>query len=79
MNLWERISPSHVSKDSFRSVMRLSYTIGAGAGFLLFYSRSISNGYQIHTTEVKTHTLNRSVLRNRREQARGGDGYAGNG
>ena len=79
MNLWERISPSHVSKDSFRSVMRLSYTIGAGAGFLLFYSRSISNRYQIHTVKVKTHTLHRSVLRNRREQARGGDGYAGDG
>lgn len=47
MNLWERISPSHVSKESFRSVMRLSYTIGAGAGFLLFYSRSINRFYGI--------------------------------
>ena len=41
MLLGERISPSHVSKATFASVMRLSYTIGAGAGLLFFYECSI--------------------------------------
>ncbi|KAL2038713.1 hypothetical protein N7G274_008471 [Stereocaulon virgatum] len=45
MLLWEKISPSHVSKSSFASVMRLSYTIGAGAGFLYFYTLSIQRFY----------------------------------
>ena len=41
MLLWERIAPSHVQKGGFASVMRLSCTIGAGFGFLWFYSSSI--------------------------------------
>lgn len=41
MLLWERIAPSHVQKGGFASVMRLSCTVGAGAGFLYFYSCSI--------------------------------------
>ncbi len=41
MLLWEKLSPSHVHKGGFASVMRLSCTIGAGAGFLYFYENSI--------------------------------------
>ena len=41
MLLWEKLSPSYVSKGSFASIMRLSCTIGAGAGFLYFYENSI--------------------------------------
>ena len=41
MLLWEKISPSHVSKGGFASIMRLSCVIGAGAGFLYFYENSI--------------------------------------
>lgn len=41
MLLWERIAPSHVAKGGFASVMRLSCTIGAGAGFIYFYTCSI--------------------------------------
>lgn len=41
MLLWEKLSPSHVHKGGFASIMRLSCTIGAGAGFLYFYENSI--------------------------------------
>ena len=41
MMLWERLSPSHVQKGGFASVMRLTCTIGAGFGFLYFYTCSI--------------------------------------
>lgn len=39
--LWERIAPSHVGKGGFAPVLRLTTAISAGAGFLLFYNRSI--------------------------------------
>ena len=41
MLLWERISPSHVGKGGFASIMRLTAAISAGAAFLTFYNRSI--------------------------------------
>lgn len=41
MLLWERIAPSYVQKGGFASVMRLSCTVGAGFGFLWFYTCSI--------------------------------------
>lgn len=41
MLLWERISPSFVGRGGFAPIMRLSGVIGAGAGFLMFYQRSI--------------------------------------
>ena len=41
MLLWEKIAPSYVRKGGFASVMRLSCTIGAGFGFLYFYTCSI--------------------------------------
>lgn len=41
MLLWERISPSLVGKGGFAPIMRLSGVIGAGAGFFMFYQRSI--------------------------------------
>ncbi|CAF9933819.1 hypothetical protein IMSHALPRED_009489 [Imshaugia aleurites] len=47
MLLWEKISPSHVHKGGFASVMRLSCTIGAGAGFLYFYESSILRFYGV--------------------------------
>lgn len=47
MLLWEKLSPSHVSKGSFASIMRLSCTIGAGAGFLYFYENSILRFYGV--------------------------------
>lgn len=39
--LWERIAPSHVGKGGFAPILRLTTAISAGAGFLLFYNRSI--------------------------------------
>jgi hypothetical protein len=41
MLLWERISPSYVGKGGFAPIMRLTGVIGVGAGFLMFYQRSI--------------------------------------
>lgn len=41
MLLWERISPSLVGKGGFAPIMRLSGVIGVGAGFFMFYQRSI--------------------------------------
>ena len=41
MLLWERIAPSHVGKGGFAPIMRLTGVIGLGAGFLMFYQRSI--------------------------------------
>jgi hypothetical protein len=42
MLLWEKVAPSYVGKGGFAPIMRLSGVIGAGAGFLLLYQRSIS-------------------------------------
>lgn len=42
MLVWEKIAPSYVGKGGFAPIMRLTGAIGAGAGFLMFYSRSIS-------------------------------------
>lgn len=41
MLLWERVSPSHVGKGGFPPIMRLAGVLGLGAGFLVFYQRSI--------------------------------------
>jgi hypothetical protein len=41
MLTWERIAPSYVGKGGFAPIMRLTGVIGLGAGFLLFYQRSI--------------------------------------
>lgn len=38
---WERVSPSYVGRGGFAPVMRLTGAVGATAGFLLFYQRSI--------------------------------------
>jgi hypothetical protein len=42
MMVWEAIAPSYVGKGGFARIMRLTGAIGVGAGFLMFYSRSIS-------------------------------------
>lgn len=39
--LMERVSPSYVGKGGFAPVMRLSFALGAGAGFLMLYQQSI--------------------------------------
>lgn len=41
MLLWERVAPSFVGKGGFAPIMRLAGVIGAGAGFLMIYQRSI--------------------------------------
>jgi len=41
MLLWERVAPSLVGKGGFAPIMRLSGVVGAGAGFLIFYQRSL--------------------------------------
>jgi NADH-ubiquinone oxidoreductase complex I, 21 kDa subunit len=41
MLLMEKISPSLVGKGGFAPIMRLSGAIGLGAGFVMFYQRSI--------------------------------------
>lgn len=46
MLFMERISPSHVGKGGFASIMRLTFAISAMGGFLLFYSRSIGESPQ---------------------------------
>lgn len=38
---WEQVSPSHVGKGGFAPVMRLAGVLGACAGFLMFYQRSL--------------------------------------
>jgi len=45
MLLWERVSPSYVGKGGFAPIMRLTGVIGVGAGFLMFYQRSILRFY----------------------------------
>jgi len=45
MMYWEQVSPSHVGKGGFAPIMRLAGVIGVGAGFMLFYQRSISTFY----------------------------------
>ncbi|PMD13004.1 NADH-ubiquinone oxidoreductase-like protein 21 kDa subunit [Hyaloscypha hepaticicola] len=45
MLTWERIAPSYVGKGGFAPIMRLTGVIGLGAGFLLFYQRSILRFY----------------------------------
>ncbi|PQE05589.1 hypothetical protein CJF32_00003552 [Rutstroemia sp. NJR-2017a WRK4] len=45
MLLWERIAPSLVGKGGFAPIMRLTGVIGAGAGFFMFYQRSILRFY----------------------------------
>lgn len=41
MLLMEKISPSLVGKGGFAPILRLSGAIGLGAGFVMFYQRSI--------------------------------------
>ena len=44
MLVWERIAPSMVGKGGFAPIMRLTTAISAGAGFIMFYNRSIRKG-----------------------------------
>ncbi|KAJ9649762.1 hypothetical protein H2201_001908 [Coniosporium apollinis] len=44
---WERVSPSYVGRGGFAPVMRLTGAVGATAGFLLFYQRSILRFYGV--------------------------------
>lgn len=46
MLLMEKISPSMVGKGGFAPIMRLSGAVGLGAGFVMFYQRSIC---RLHT------------------------------
>lgn len=39
--LWERVAPSYVGRGGFPPIMRLTVGIGAVAGFLTCYNRSI--------------------------------------
>jgi hypothetical protein len=41
MMTWEKFAPSYVGKGGFAPIMRLTGVIGLGAGFLMFYQRSI--------------------------------------
>ena len=42
MLYWEKVSPSYVGRGGFAPIMRLSGVVGLTAGFLMVYSRSIS-------------------------------------
>lgn len=56
--LWERIAPSHVGKGGFAPVLRLTTAISAGAGFLLFYNRSIRKaGFFLFILTKKSYNL----------------------
>lgn len=52
MLLWEKIAPSHVGKGGFAPIMRLTGVISVGAGFLMFYQRSIRS----FPSPVSSHT-----------------------
>ena len=41
MLTWEKFAPSYVGKGGFAPIMRLTGVIGLGAGFFMFYQRSI--------------------------------------
>ena len=41
MLTWEKFAPSYVGKGGFAPIMRLTGVIGLGAGFFMFYERSI--------------------------------------
>lgn len=63
--LWERIAPSHVGKGGFAPILRLTTAVSAGAGFLLFYNRSIRKAFcsffikkSIISGEINAHRLN---------------------
>ncbi|QSZ36988.1 hypothetical protein DSL72_009080 [Monilinia vaccinii-corymbosi] len=45
MLMWEQVAPSLVGKGGFAPIMRLSGVIGVGAGFFMFYQRSILRFY----------------------------------
>jgi hypothetical protein len=52
MLLMEKISPSLVGKGGFAPIMRLSGAIGLGAGFVMFYQRSLRT-FPIHFSGIK--------------------------
>lgn len=41
LSLWERVAPSYVGRGGFPPIMRVTVGIGAVAGFLTVYNRSI--------------------------------------
>ncbi|KAH8787144.1 NADH-ubiquinone oxidoreductase-like protein 21 kDa subunit [Hyaloscypha finlandica] len=45
MLTWEKFAPSYVGKGGFAPIMRLTGVIGLGAGFFMFYQRSILRFY----------------------------------
>jgi hypothetical protein len=71
MLLWERIAPSLVGKGGFAPIMRLTGVVGAGAGFFMFYQRSIR---MITPPPSPPENANRQIVRfygfteNKREQ-----------
>jgi len=76
--LWfERVSPSYVGRGGFAPIMRLNVAIGATAGFLFAYQRSI--GMELGISSLLCAYANqylRTILRHDGEQARARDGYA---
>ncbi|KAI9885331.1 MAG: chromosome segregation in meiosis- protein [Watsoniomyces obsoletus] len=55
LRLMEQVSPSYVGRGGFPPIMRLCYAIGAGAGFLAIYQRSILRfyGWEENSREVE--------------------------
>ncbi|EOD46277.1 putative nadh-ubiquinone oxidoreductase 21 kda protein [Neofusicoccum parvum UCRNP2] len=45
--LWERVAPSYVGRGGFSPIMRLTVGVGAVAGFLTVYNRSIYRFYGV--------------------------------
>jgi hypothetical protein len=87
MLLWERISPSLVGKGGFAPIMRLTGVLGAGAGFLMFYQRSIClSSLLVPLTAPAPRNLDgyltkylSTILWLFRKFPRARNGYAGNG
>lgn len=59
--LWERIAPSHVGKGGFAPILRLTTAVSAGAGFLLFYNRSIRKAFYFIFFKKKFYHFKRSL------------------
>ena len=81
MLLWEKIAPSHVGKGGFAPIMRLTGAIGLGAGFLLFYQRSIRmpSSTPFPPSSTLTFLVYSAILRLDGKQARNRDGHERDG
>lgn len=82
MLLWEKIAPSYVGKGGFAPIMRLTGVIGLGAGFLMFYQRSIRSFPIMPAPRQALANLlspRSAILRLHGKQARSGNGYEGDG